>query len=88
MIIAHKDSNGEPWYFHIDAPRNSVAVVARKLSRSAARVRAARVLPHRTNVELSRAMLAEAVALADLQAYNGTTAEEYERTPQDQRIKI
>ena len=88
MIIAHKDSNGEPWYFHIDAPRNSVAVVARKLHRAAARVRAARIIGITDGCELSRAMLAEAVALADLQAYNGTTAEEYERTPQDQRFKI
>ena len=86
MISAHKDSNGEPWYFRIDAPRNSVAVVARKLSRAAARVRAARVTGSPNRCELSRAMLAEAVALSDLQAYNGVTFEDYEQAPQEQRF--
>lgn len=86
MILAHKDSNGEPWYFRIDAPRNSVAVVARKLSRTASRVHNARYTPHRNNAELSRAMLAEAVALSDLQAYNGATSEDYEQAPQEQRF--
>lgn len=86
MILAHIDSNGERWYFRIEAPRNNVAVVARKLNRAASRVRSARKEPHRNNAELSRAMLAEAVALSDLQAYNGATSEEFNTAPQEQRF--
>ena len=86
MVLAHIDSNGERWYFRIDAPRNTVAVVARKLQRSASRVRAARAIPRNNNIGLSRAMLAEAVALSDLQAYNGATSEDYENAPQEQRF--
>lgn len=83
MILAHQDSNGERWYFRINGPQSGVAVVARKLNRAAARVRSARNGSRR---ELSRAMLAEAVALSDLQAYSPATPEEYAEAPEQERF--
>lgn len=83
MILAHTDSHGNDWYFKIDAPRPAVARVARKLTKKAERVAEAR-----NNAALSRAMLAEAVQLADLQAYNGTTREEFNTVPTDERFVL
>ena len=83
MILAHTDSHGNDWYFRIDAPRNAVARIARKLSKKAERVAEAR-----NNAALSRAMLAEAVQLADLQAYNGATREDFNDVPVGERFTL
>ena len=83
MIIGHEDSHGNRWYFRVDASREIVGRIARKLWNKASRVRAAR-----TNSERARALLAEAVALNDFQAYNGVTVEEWDATPHDERFVL
>lgn len=83
MILAHEDSNGNVWYFRFTASREVVARIARKLVNKAVRVKQAR-----GGSELSRAMLAEAVALADLQAYNAATPEEWNAAPRSERFIV
>lgn len=81
MILRHNDSRGNTWYFRIDAQPKGVAVVARKLARAAQRVQGSK-----SAAELSRAILAEAVTIADLQAYNSATVEDWERTAEGERL--
>jgi len=83
MIVAHRDSHGNPWYFRVDAPRDVVARFARKLWKKASRVQTAR-----NGNERARAMLAEAVAIADYQAYNGATVEEWNAATADERFLL
>lgn len=83
MILAHQDSHGNEWYFRIDAPRSAVARIARKLLHKAVRVNEAR-----NNTARARALLSEAVQIADLQAYNGVTREEFEAAPCADRFVI
>lgn len=83
MILAHQDSHGNEWFFRIDAPRSAVARIARKLLHKAVRVNEAR-----NNTARARALLYEAVQLADLQAYNGATREDYEAALDDERFAI
>lgn len=83
MILAHRDSNGNAWYFRFNADRKTVGRIARKLFDRAMRVQRAR-----NNNELARARLAEAVALADLQAYNTATADDYNAAKPDERYVI
>ena len=83
MILAHHDSNGNAWYFRFNADRKTVGRIARKLFDRAMRVQRAR-----NNNELARARLAEAVALADLQAYNTATADDYNAATPDERYVI
>lgn len=81
MILAHNDSRGNAWYFRFDADRATVARIARKLVHRAVRVNSAK-----NNAALSRALLAEAVTIADLQAYNGATADDFAEAPNDERF--
>lgn len=82
MILRHNDSRGNTWYFRIEAQAKGAAVVARKLARAAQRVQEAKA-----PAELSRAILAEAVALADLQAYNAATNEDWQTAKEGERIE-
>lgn len=83
MIIAHRDSHGNAWYFRFDVPRATAQRIARNLLREAVRVHDAR-----NAAALSRALLAEAVTLADYQAYNAATAEEFDAAPPQDRFVI
>lgn len=83
MILAHTDSHGNRWFFKFNAPREAVARVARKLSH-----RADRVTDARNNTALARAQLAEAVAIADLQAYNGATPQEWDAAAPPDRYDL
>lgn len=83
MILAHLDSSGNAWYFRFNADRKTVGRIARKLFDRAIRVQRAR-----NNDELARARLAEAVALADLQAYNTATEAEFAAATPDERYII
>ena len=83
MILAHRDSHGNAWYFRFNAPRGSVQRIARNLLRKAVRVHDAK-----NAGALSRALLAEAVTLADYQAYNGATVEEWDAAPPSERFVI
>lgn len=83
MILAHRDSSGNAWYFRFNADRKTVGRIARKLFDRALRVQKAR-----NSDELARARLAEAVALADFQAYNAATADDFEAATPDERYII
>lgn len=83
MILGHTDSHGNRWYFRFNADRATVGRIARKLFNKAVRVDHAK-----TAGERARALLAESVALADYQAYNGATAEEWDATPSAERFVI
>ena len=83
MIIGHLDSYGNRWYFRVDASRDVVGRIARKLSNKASRVRGAK-----NNTQRARALLAEAVALSEFQAYNGATVEEWDATPKSERFVL
>lgn len=83
MILAHRDSDGNAWYFRFNADRAAVGRIARRLFN-----RSLRVIKARDNNELARARLAEAVALADYQAYNSATAEDFAAAPSDERYII
>ena len=83
MIVAHRDSHGNPWYFRFNAPRASVQRIARNLLRKAVRVTEAR-----NSNERARALLVEAVTHADYQAYNAATVEEWNAATADERFII
>lgn len=86
MILAHRDSHGNAWYFRFKANRATVARIARKLFNKAVRVQRAQTVG--TPGELARALVDESVTLADYQAYNTATAEEYEAAPASERFVI
>ena len=86
MILAHRDSHGNAWYFRFKADRPTVARIARKLFNKAVRVQ--RAQDFGTASELARALVDESVTLADYQAYHTATAEEYEATPPADRFVI
>ena len=86
MILAHRDSHGNAWYFRFKANRATVARIARKLFNKAVRVERAQAAGN--SDELARALVDESVTLADYQAYNTASVEEWDAAPTAERFII